>query len=75
MLEPKRVKRLAVSVLVSLSICMFPGVIPAAENLLTNPDAETGDTQGWVDPDEAWGADSVAPGEAWSIGIGGDKPR
>ncbi len=27
-----------------------------AQNLLLNPDAETGDTQGWVDPDNAWSA-------------------
>ncbi len=27
-----------------------------AQNLLVNPDAETGDTQGWVDPDNAWSA-------------------
>ena len=27
------------------------------ENLLINPDAETGDTQGWVDLDDAWSAD------------------
>ncbi len=28
------------------------------QNLLTNPDAETGNTQGWVDPDDAWSADA-----------------
>lgn len=26
------------------------------QNLLINPDAETGDTQGWIDPDDAWSA-------------------
>ncbi len=30
-----------------------------AQNLLINPDAETGDIQGWVDPDDAWSADNV----------------
>lgn len=29
------------------------------ENLLINPDAETGDTQGWIDLDDAWSADDV----------------
>lgn len=29
----------------------------AGNNLLINPDAETGTTQGWTDPDNAWSAD------------------
>ncbi len=35
------------------------GSVNVKENLLTNPDAETGDTQGWVDSDNAWSADNV----------------
>ena len=31
--------------------------VTTIENLLINPDAETGDTQGWVDLDDAWSAD------------------
>ena len=30
-----------------------------AQNLLVNPGAESGDTQGWVDPDNVWGAANV----------------
>lgn len=30
----------------------------AGNNLLINPDAETGATQGWTDPDNAWSADN-----------------
>lgn len=32
-----------------------------AANLLVNPDAETGDIQGWTDPDSAWGAAAEIP--------------
>ncbi len=33
-----------------------------AQNLLLNPDAESGDTQGWIDVDDAWSASNdIAP--------------
>ncbi len=35
-----------------------------AQNLLVNGNAETGDTQGWIDPDDAWSAASdITPHE------------
>lgn len=35
-----------------------------AQNLLVNPGAESGDTQGWVDPDNVWGAaNEITPHE------------
>lgn len=42
-----------------LSLIMITGFLFTplnAQNLLTNGDAESGDTQGWVDPDDAWSA-------------------
>ena len=45
-------------VIVMPSILFAPGIRSdnVKENLLINPDAETGDTQGWVDLDDAWSA-------------------
>ncbi len=43
-------------------ICLGNPQPAQALNLLVNPGAETGDLQGWVDPDEAWGAAAeIAP--------------
>ena len=42
--------------LMSLFIVLSLAFSLHAQNLLINPDAETGNTQGWVDPDDAWSA-------------------
>ena len=46
-----------------------------SQNLLINPDAETGTTEGWVDPDDAWGTSAeITPQEGsyffWPSRIG-----
>lgn len=48
-------KRLIVSIFVLVFVPYFLFGHSKA-NLLVNPDAETGDIQGWTDPDAAWGA-------------------
>jgi hypothetical protein len=44
--------------IVVMAFFLLPDILLAANNLLTNPDAETGNTQGWTDPDNAWIANS-----------------
>ena len=52
----------AVAIQVALTLALILGVAAAVwGNLLVNPDAESGNTQGWTDPDDAWAADAEFP--------------
>lgn len=44
-------------IIILITILILPNVL-FADNLLVNPDAETGNAQGWTDPDDIWSADN-----------------
>ncbi|MCP4696979.1 MAG: hypothetical protein GY862_09035 [Gammaproteobacteria bacterium] len=49
-------RNLVIIVVMLITTMLGSRTLFAADNLLINPDAETGDTQGWVDIDDVWSA-------------------